>query len=1571
MLSRNELAARTLAEKLTDTRVGVLARGLYGVDFEPVILELVRDRPRPLRVALVGVAVPVQIPDGLVLATDVESAVDWRNKPDFAGDILVVVDGDVEKMHSLADLDEVTPRNLTRTLLEWARKELRSNEVQDRVWGALTEVAVTLPLPMVEEFVGAVEADRENVESISRNLWRIGLLADSRLLNRSTNATERLALNARLVMEVSQLTEASRRRIASALRSGSADERIQAAYAAVKAFHRFGRSRDLQPLDVTAVEQLVRTSRVATAVPVVSSVTPLPEPEIEASEADDSNESGEIESTSATQDEDDALPAEWNEARTAQAIGCYAVDPSPEARAALAALSEALLDHVNDQTSDDDFEVAISGAFGGATLRVQRVGESLRSLIGAACSEKAWGGVLLSPQRTLRDALERLDLENFTFFNPNATSSSLGGRSLFELLRAMDEDLPAGINTTFAEQLSRLQEYRSALLQGLHALLDAPAAWLAGRLDVQVTLRDYLNTYTELLRVFRTSETVLRQRNHAQAVMIAASELIRLDVIHVQVEGVWKALLTPMHPLYLWRYAQILDFAHAPGAALDDAARTQLGEAIIEPRAVLPFLTLSPSVVGVGTVTLPHTGHYGDLPAYENDTNRFLGSDGVDFIQDLVRRWVADAPYTRAQIRVALVDVPDLPRALGALRKFLWNEPIATVVCELYFTRERDADVELGRLEFEGADHETGELIRTRRLIVATHRAKNLAEVAQQLRIRPVHLAYFFDQSEYRVIPAPRTDHLTVSPLVVTYEYTYDRTFRRGEIAPATYAADGLFDNFDQLVALGTASPAGQQQRLRQAAGADLQPLNLVLQDEAARWLAVADRSLMAYHPEQAVPLAEIIEGQREVGVWAREQSYAVRQYRTLLLTYNLNPDLVALAELMREFGHVATSGRLGLPPAQQANDAAERKRRKGLIGTVLAAAWYRARYGDCLIASLDTPLARRWLHDPTISRVRADLVGVRLDNGQIVVEPIEVKTHDKIDTFARRTDPLRSSSRLEGDAVEQLRATLRLLRPVFRAGTEDPLFTPARREVLKYQLYRECFRHVDDGEWQEKWFARLNEAFLSAPVDLRALVIHVNLEESGVDEEWTRNASEPVALVRLGGRAIQQLIARTVSDSGPTPNGGPNVEQPPLSPQDHDEAEPVVRAPESSSSDPSIPTAPINGVVDTVLPVLREREHLNDGRLGPVAAPHDEIGELARGFRRGSSAFGIKITECDPTRAVVGPNVIRFYVRLAPEQRLGELRSHLEDIGRAMRRSGLLVSSIPHSDEVALDVPRLSRSIVPLEEGLAALPGISSPERMPLAIGVTPEGTRIAPDLAAVQHLLVGGATGKGKTMLLYSILLSLLSRHPSPDQLRIFLSTNKPEDFVFFAGLPHLETGTVVSGAEEVLQHLRDLVSRVLKERGDLLVKARCRDIGEYNQQHPEAPLPPFVLLVDELADLADELSGSLKQELYSQLRRVAQTGRARGVHLVLCTQRPSADLVPTSIRSQMNGRVALTVNDATSSRIILEETGAEQLQGSGDLLFKGEALTVRGQGYFVATEALDAFVAGLGLHSTKVPI
>ncbi|KYH30525.1 DNA translocase FtsK [Moorella mulderi DSM 14980] len=144
----------------------------------------------------------------------------------------------------------------------------------------------------------------------------------------------------------------------------------------------------------------------------------------------------------------------------------------------------------------------------------------------------------------------------------------------------------------------------------------------------------------------------------------------------------------------------------------------------------------------------------------------------------------------------------------------------------------------------------------------------------------------------------------------------------------------------------------------------------------------------------------------------------------------------------------------------------------------------------------------------------------------------------------------------------------------------------------------------------------------------------------------------------------------------------------------------------------------------------------------------------------------------------------------------------------------------------------------------------------------------------------------------------------------------------------------------------------------------EAKCDKIQEYNRRHPDDKLYPLIVIVDEFADLADQLgrNSAARKAFYDNIRRIAQLGRSRGIHLVLCTQRPSADLVPTNIRSLMNCRVALRVNDATASRMILEEPGAEQLQLMGDLLFKDLDTLYRAQGYYVEPKDVVEFLRGV---------
>jgi len=231
--------------------------------------------------------------------------------------------------------------------------------------------------------------------------------------------------------------------------------------------------------------------------------------------------------------------------------------------------------------------------------------------------------------------------------------------------------------------------------------------------------------------------------------------------------------------------------------------------------------------------------------------------------------------------------------------------------------------------------------------------------------------------------------------------------------------------------------------------------------------------------------------------------------------------------------------------------------------------------------------------------------------------------------------------------------------------------------------------------------------------------------------------------------------------------------------------------------------------------------------------------------------------------------------------------------------------------------------------------------------------------------HLLGGGTTGSGKTMFIYTMLLSFLLRHPEVADLDLIISTAKGEDFTYFANLPHLQGRGIITDPTAAVALISSLVAKEFEERGRRLQEVGCRDIGEYNRK-AAVPLHPIVVVVDEVADLADQFTNDRdRAQFYRQLRRIAQLGRSRGVHLVLFTQRPSAELLPTSIRSIVNARIALRLNDARSSHMILEEEGAESLQMHGDLLYKEGGRVLRAQGYYVGSDELAAILSGLGLQ------
>lgn len=296
------------------------------------------------------------------------------------------------------------------------------------------------------------------------------------------------------------------------------------------------------------------------------------------------------------------------------------------------------------------------------------------------------------------------------------------------------------------------------------------------------------------------------------------------------------------------------------------------------------------------------------------------------------------------------------------------------------------------------------------------------------------------------------------------------------------------------------------------------------------------------------------------------------------------------------------------------------------------------------------------------------------------------------------------------------------------------------------------------------------------------------------------------------------------------------------------------------------------------------------------------------------------------------------------------------------MRRTGVLVQTIQNSDELILDVPRLQREQVLYSDVLAKIPLVTSPEQLFFPLGRTPDGKDIIKDLNVLPHLLVGGSTGSGKTVFLFTMLATFLKTHPTARELQLVLSSSGLEDFIHFDGIPLLFNGRVLSDAAETAEVIQGVVFKEFARREKILADARVANIDQYNEKHIDK-LAPMVVVIDEFADLTDQFTKKRdKDAFFTPVRQIAQIGRKRGIHLVLCTQRPAADLVPSNIKAQLNGRLALRVNDSNSSRMILEEMGAQQLQKHGDMIYKNGAEIERAQGYYISIEELDAIISGL---------
>lgn len=337
--------------------------------------------------------------------------------------------------------------------------------------------------------------------------------------------------------------------------------------------------------------------------------------------------------------------------------------------------------------------------------------------------------------------------------------------------------------------------------------------------------------------------------------------------------------------------------------------------------------------------------------------------------------------------------------------------------------------------------------------------------------------------------------------------------------------------------------------------------------------------------------------------------------------------------------------------------------------------------------------------------------------------------------------------------------------------------------------------------------------------------------------------------------------------------------------------------------------------------------------------------------IKRTFANFNVEVEMGDVS---IGPTVTQYTLRPAMGVKVSQITSLANDLALALAAHPIRIEApIPGKSLVGIEVPNQQVALVPLRDCLASDAFKKRKSSLSFAVGKDVAGAAWVADLSKMPHLLIAGATGSGKSVMINSLIVSLLYQN-QPDDLRMIMVDPKRVELSVYNDTPHLLT-PVVTDVDRTINALRWVVAE-MDRRFHQLSKTGKRNIAVYNDIAEER-LPYIVVIIDELADLMAVAAA----EVEAAIIRLAQMARAVGIHLVVATQRPSVDVITGLIKANITARIAFAVASTVDSRTILDTSGAEKLLGRGDLLFTTAELSKprRLQGAFVADQEIERVV------------
>lgn len=1156
-------------------------------------------------------------------------------------------------------------------------------------------------------------------------------------------------------------------------------------------------------------------------------------------------------------------------------------------------------------------------------------------------AEDDFGGVIRAEVQAPAEAIRDRDKYDFDPFQKSDLTVVHNSLEKLSTLLTDGESISSALNAFWGA--------RGKLVSFRKRLQDAPMLQVLAKYPL---FAEYLSAYERLLNAINEDFPKIWSISASKAKEII-NIVMSLDYVFVVGDTKYHAIPTPLHPLYLWKYVELakeifssrgIDGSEACHLSEDDKAFIiRKADDIPDPLSVM---LMPVTICTGGAAFLPLSGRIGMLPIYSNQPQINQSENGVDTLKQQIVRYLCLYPHAGMMLKLSVIDPPsvaavvDMLKALNSDKEF----NIDGIEVSIYRTKEVTSDwieIDDDSLNDGMLGKVNGKRSLNFKLRIADQRrsyTQILSEIPQQQ-----HLLVIFDPNEVKIETAQNSKHIHLHPLCVPKVYKYDPVDEKVEIRPASEG--GIFTVYSSII-----EKLNEQPSAFSHTGTFFHtPLKRETYDsllDRADWLVILDQSLKSWDIALCAASEKLFykeNSYRSIGVYSNNCKKFIIGYADLVKKLgNFIPKDEGLKNIIESIREINDDGLLSIV-SHTSNKIFDANHGKGSLGTAIAAIKYKRKNPDALVVGLDTQLAQEWLSDRADGKL-PDLIGIRIEEGsQATIDIIEVKTYSDNANAFTVTD-----GRITGHAVEQAAILEDLIKEMF--GPTEKITTVSRREILREQVFEGLFQAELSPKATLDYSEQLNELFagqykLSVVKNIAFVDFENTASTYAVYKGTDKFANDDFHLTTIGSNEIQAIL--TLSEYVEPTDSTPDTTVATATSAD------VVAVPSAATSATGTPSNTASS----------DESNMQDTSSAQASVVNSEdLEEKCAKINKVFRDYSINAYPVTSTDVQEAARFTRFAVELKSGESIRSIEKYKADIGRQLEATGeILIDHIKGTKKISVDVPFAGASgAIKLTDHLHRLENTTG--SLDVIAGQLADGSFEIVDIAGAPHMLVAGTTGSGKTIFLHAILVSLLQQY-SADELELLIIDPKQTDFIFFEGLPHLYGGSVVIDAEEALERIQEINNMDKEERTAALRSCRSKNIESYNLKNPDNKMKRLVVVIDEYSDLiqAAEMQGTRK-DFEKNLLMLLQRVRNLGIHLIIATQRPSAQIVTGALKAVIPFRVSFRLPSHTDSQTILDASGAENLLGKGDMLMVTESGTTRMQGLYISEDELEEFLSKL---------